>query len=143
MKCFRCNEQETDMGQLFCGVCQEAHRQQEAETHKQELARHERWKHSTFTWLYFCGTCKTEVYRRTHISHRRNKRREQEIEQQARLALFRHVQKSQHRARLSGPVKINDLSGDDEYEVPATGLPEDRCPRNAQASSVMRVLGSL
>ncbi len=143
MNCFRCNEQKVTLGQMLCKPCQGAQRQWEAETQERVQARHERWKHCTFTWLFFCAMCRTEVYRRAHVPKRQNRKREQEIEQQARLALFKHVQQARHAARLSGPVKINDLSGDDEYEVPATGLPEDRCPRNAQASSVMRVLGGM
>lgn len=141
MQCFRCNKRKTDLGQMFCGGCQQEQRQQEEEARTQEQARQERWKKSTYTYLYFCQTCGSEVHRCSHVPHRRNSRREQKMEQMARLALFKHARQARHtRTRLHGPICINELGGDDEFEVPTIGLPEDRCPREQQASSVMREL---
>jgi hypothetical protein len=92
---------------------------------------------SAFTVLYFCNACGAEVYRHEHV-RRRTQRLLAQIQQQRRLALVGHMERVGHReADLSGALWINEESGDDGFEVKATG---EKCPMERQASTVLKQL---
>lgn len=88
------------------------------------------------TVLFFCRVCRAEVYRHQHVRATRKPRRQwEEIQRQARLALFQHMERVGHEsASLDGDLWINEENGDDKLEVPATG---EKCPPHLQASRIL------
>lgn len=136
MKCWRCDQNDTQIGQMFCDTCRGIHKQQK-ENNTPTKQRH---KPDPFTYIYFCRVCGVEVYRREHVRIR-TKKILTDIEQKARLALVQHMERVDHeRASLTGALCINERYGDDELEVKGT---EQKCPSDAQASRVLKILGML
>jgi hypothetical protein len=131
MKCWICNANDTEVGHMFCPTCQPAKSKSEPEPGPKQQR-----KPQVGTLLYFCSVCHVEVYRHAHApaNYTARTKRMEDIKKQARLGLVQHMMRVGHTsAALSGDLWINEESGDDGFEVAATG---EKCPAHMQASRI-------
>lgn len=98
-----------------------------------------REKLSSFTAIFFCSVCGTELYRHPHIKMKTQKKRH-ELQKASRLALFQHAMRVGHDKSSVQECWVNERWGDKGFEIPGE---EPRVNDHGSASQVARVLGIL